>query len=88
MTGTRAIATFSTSPTHKSTGCGWLAAATLAVTVGLASPALAQCAPKVKFATSEGDFVVEGYPDKAPNRSPPRTHLAVQDGCQALRDLA
>jgi peptidyl-prolyl cis-trans isomerase A (cyclophilin A) len=48
---------------------GWLAAATLAVTVGIASlagPALAQGAPKVKFATSEGDFVVEVYPDKAP----------------------
>ena len=47
----------------------WLAAATLAVTVGIASlagPALAQGAPKVKFATSEGDFVVEVYPDKAP----------------------
>ncbi len=26
----------------------------------------AQAAPKVKFATSEGDFVVEVYPDKAP----------------------
>ncbi len=31
-----------------------------------ASAALAQAAPKVKFATSEGDFVVEVYPDKAP----------------------
>ena len=62
----RAIATFSTPPTHKSAGRAWLAAATLAVTVGLASPALAQGAPKVKFATSEGDFVVEVYPDKAP----------------------
>ncbi|NQW92495.1 MAG: peptidylprolyl isomerase [Polaromonas sp.] len=28
--------------------------------------AFAQAAPKVKFATSEGDFVVEVYPDKAP----------------------
>ncbi len=28
--------------------------------------ALADGAPKVKFATSEGDFVVEVYPDKAP----------------------
>jgi peptidyl-prolyl cis-trans isomerase A (cyclophilin A) len=48
---------------------GWLAAATLAVTVGiacLAGPVMAQGAPKVKFATSEGDFVVEVYPDKAP----------------------
>ena len=32
----------------------------------LAGPALAQTAPKVKFVTSEGDFVVEVYPDKAP----------------------
>ena len=31
-----------------------------------ASTAFAQAAPKVKFATSEGDFVVEVYPDKAP----------------------
>jgi peptidyl-prolyl cis-trans isomerase A (cyclophilin A) len=28
--------------------------------------AFAQAAPKVKFSTSEGDFVVEVYPDKAP----------------------
>jgi peptidyl-prolyl cis-trans isomerase A (cyclophilin A) len=28
--------------------------------------ALAQAAPKVKFVTSEGDFVMEVYPDKAP----------------------
>lgn len=28
--------------------------------------ALAQAAPRVKFATSAGDFVVEVYPDKAP----------------------
>jgi len=28
--------------------------------------ALAQSAPKVKFATTEGEFVVEVYPDKAP----------------------
>jgi peptidyl-prolyl cis-trans isomerase A (cyclophilin A) len=47
----------------------WLAAATLALTfgiVGCAAPAMAQAAPKVKFVTSEGDFVVEVYPDKAP----------------------
>ncbi|WP_296542478.1 peptidylprolyl isomerase [Rhodoferax sp.] len=31
-----------------------------------ANVALAQDAPQVKFATSEGDFVVELYPDKAP----------------------
>ena len=39
------------------------AAAGLAFAAG---PALAQTAPKVKFVTSEGDFVVEVYPDKAP----------------------
>ena len=47
----------------------WLAAATLALTFGissLAGPAMAQAATKVKFVTSEGDFVVEVYPDKAP----------------------
>jgi peptidyl-prolyl cis-trans isomerase A (cyclophilin A) len=32
----------------------------------LAGPALSQTAPKVKFQTSLGDFVVEVYPDKAP----------------------
>ena len=31
-----------------------------------ANHAFAQAAPKVKFNTSEGDFVVEVYPDKAP----------------------
>ena len=30
------------------------------------TPAFAQSAPKVKFVTTEGDFVVEVYPDKAP----------------------
>ena len=40
-----------------------LAAASLGL---LAGPALAQNAPKVKFVTSQGDFVVEVYPDKAP----------------------
>ena len=30
------------------------------------TPAFAQAAPKVKFVTTEGDFVVEVYPDKAP----------------------
>ena len=33
---------------------------------GAAQMAAAQDAPKVKFATSAGDFVVELYPDKAP----------------------
>ena len=32
----------------------------------LAAPVLAANAPKVKFVTSQGDFVVEVYPDKAP----------------------
>ena len=32
----------------------------------MAGPVLAQDAPKVKFSTSAGDFVVEVYPDKAP----------------------
>jgi peptidyl-prolyl cis-trans isomerase A (cyclophilin A) len=41
--------------------------ATLALALGLAAgAALAQDTPKVKFATSAGDFVVELYPDKAP----------------------
>ena len=40
-----------------------LAAATL---FSVAQNALAQEAPRVKFATTAGDFVVEVYPDKAP----------------------
>ena len=32
----------------------------------LGAPAFSQTAPKVKFVTSEGDFVIEVYPDKAP----------------------
>ncbi len=43
-----------------------LAATAAGMLACLAGPALAQGAPKVKFATSEGDFVVEVYPDKAP----------------------
>jgi len=39
---------------------GFLVAALCATT------SFAQAAPKVKFSTSEGDFVVELYPDKAP----------------------
>ena len=38
----------------------------LASAFSLALPAAAQTAPKVKFATTEGDFVLEVYPDKAP----------------------
>jgi peptidyl-prolyl cis-trans isomerase A (cyclophilin A) len=34
--------------------------------MALGGPAAAQAGPKVKFVTSEGDFVVELYPDKAP----------------------
>jgi peptidyl-prolyl cis-trans isomerase A (cyclophilin A) len=34
--------------------------------VSVWSNALADAAPRIKFATSEGDFVVEVYPDKAP----------------------
>lgn len=42
-----------------------LIAAVLAT--ALSTPTVfAQAAPKVKFSTSEGDFVVEVYPDKAP----------------------
>ncbi len=45
-----------------------LAIAAIAATAifSVASPALADTAPQVKFATSAGDFVVELYPDKAP----------------------
>ena len=39
---------------------------TAALLFAAANLALAQAAPKVKFATSAGDFVVEVYPDKAP----------------------
>ena len=42
-----------------------LIAAFLAAAISSA-PAFAQAAPKVKFITTEGDFVVEVYPDKAP----------------------
>ena len=67
MTVSRAIATFSTLPTCKSARRAWLASAAVAFSLAcLGAPALAQGAPKVKFATSEGDFVVEVYPDKAP----------------------
>ena len=41
------------------------AIASLAI-FSIVSPASAQAAPQVKFATSAGDFVVEVYPDKAP----------------------
>ena len=37
-----------------------------AALMGAAGALMAQTAPKVKFVTSEGEFVVEVYPDKAP----------------------
>ena len=40
--------------------------AALTSTLFMAAPVAAQTAPKVKFVTTEGDFVVEVYPDKAP----------------------
>ena len=42
------------------------ATAALLVTALCATHAFSQAAPKVKFSTSEGDFMVEVYPDKAP----------------------
>ena len=55
---------FSISPVSRRAA---LAAVVLGVSV-LSAAALAQtvAAPKVKFVTTEGDFVVELYPDKAP----------------------
>ena len=45
----------------------WLGASLVALALSsVLSPVAAQSAPKVKFVTSEGDFVVEVYPDKAP----------------------
>ncbi len=49
--------------TRRAATAGALATAAL---FGAALPAAAQDAPKVKFATTAGDFVVEVYPDKAP----------------------
>ncbi len=46
--------------------CLVVAGLTLAAISLLSAPTWAQTAPKVKFVTSEGDFVVEVYPDKAP----------------------
>lgn len=42
--------------------------AALAATLSLATalPAVAASAPRVKFVTTEGEFVIEVYPDKAP----------------------
>ncbi len=38
----------------------------VAATFSIATSTLAQESPRVKFATTDGDFVVELYPDKAP----------------------
>jgi cyclophilin family peptidyl-prolyl cis-trans isomerase len=38
----------------------------VAAIISIANEALAQDPPRVKFATTAGDFVVEVYPDKAP----------------------
>lgn len=67
MTVSANIATVHLLPTRQNARRAWLACAAVAFSLAcLTSPALAQGAPKVKFATSEGDFVVEVYPDKAP----------------------
>jgi peptidyl-prolyl cis-trans isomerase A (cyclophilin A) len=44
----------------------WPAVMALGLLAAGSSHALAQSAPRVKFVTSEGEFVVEVYPDKAP----------------------
>ena len=44
----------------------WPAVMALGLLAAGSSHALAQSAPRVKFSTSEGEFVVEVYPDKAP----------------------
>ena len=44
----------------------WSAVMALSLLAASAHNALAQSAPRVKFVTSEGEFVVEVYPDKAP----------------------
>ncbi len=47
--------------------CHWLENLLVsAALMGVAGASMAQTAPKVKFVTSEGEFVVEVYPDKAP----------------------
>ena len=44
----------------------WPAVMALGLLAAGSPHALAQSAPRVKFSTSEGEFVVEVYPDKAP----------------------
>lgn len=43
-----------------------LSLAGIVSSAGFALPAAAETAPKVRFVTTEGDFTVEVYPDKAP----------------------
>lgn len=53
----------SSTPFTRRAASALLAALSLSAGIALAAE---PAAPKVKFATSEGDFVVEVYPDKAP----------------------
>lgn len=53
----------STTPFTRRAATALLAALSLSASLTIAAE---PSAPKVKFATSEGDFVVEVYPDKAP----------------------
>lgn len=54
-------------PSPTSTRRAWTLATALSLTLGALIPsAWAQEAPKVKFSTTMGDFVIEVYPDKAP----------------------
>jgi peptidyl-prolyl cis-trans isomerase A (cyclophilin A) len=55
-----------TSLTRRSAAVLLAAFSLSAASITLAAEPAATAAPKVKFATSEGDFVVEVYPDKAP----------------------
>ena len=55
----------STSSLTRRSATALLAALTFSAGI-TAAMAAGEAAPKVKFATSEGDFVVEVYPDKAP----------------------
>ncbi len=55
-----------TSLTRRSAAVLLAAFSLSAASIALAATPAAPAAPKVKFATSEGDFVIEVYPDKAP----------------------
>ncbi|MFD0666331.1 peptidylprolyl isomerase [Ramlibacter sp. MAHUQ-53] len=52
--------------TARRTACRFAATWLTALALAPALPALAQDAPRVRLATSQGDIVVEVYPDKAP----------------------